>query len=453
MTVCNMSIEAGAKAGLIAPDQTTFDYLQGRAHAPTGAAWDEAVAYWKTLATDEGATFDKEVALDARRDLPARLLGHEPRPGRRRSPTRCPTRPPSPTRSSATPPSGPSSTWASPPARRSRRSAVDTVFIGSCTNGRIEDLRAVAAVAEGRRVSSGMRTLVVPGSWAVKAQAEAEGIDRVLTEAGFDWRDPGCSMCLAMNPDKLAAASAAPPPATATSRAGRAGAGAPTSSPPPSPPPPPSPATSPPPTTSIDDHDRWKPYASSPAPPSRSTAPTSTPTRSSRPTGSSRSSAPASRRACSRSGATTATSCSTRSSTPAPRILVAGAELRHRLVARARRVGHPAVRVPGRRLAPLRRHLPQQRRPRTAWCRWWSRPRSASSCCAPSRPTPRSRSPSTSSAARSRRRPSGSRSSSRSTTRCSTGSSRASTTSASRSAAPTTSRATSARAAWLPTTA
>ena len=203
MTVCNMSIEAGAKAGLIAPDQTTFDYLQGRDRVPEGAAWDEAVASWRTLATDEDATFDKEVRLDAAEIFPHVSWGTNP--GQVAPIT---SRVPDP------------STIGDPVERDAAERAleymgltagtplkdvgVDTVFIGSCTNGRIEDLRAVAAVAEGRRVSSGLRTLVVPGSWAVKAQAEAEGIDRVLVEAGFDWRDPGCSMCLAMNPDKLA---------------------------------------------------------------------------------------------------------------------------------------------------------------------------------------------------------------------------------------------------------
>ncbi|MEZ5203776.1 MAG: 3-isopropylmalate dehydratase large subunit [Acidimicrobiales bacterium] len=203
MTVCNMSIEAGAKAGLIAPDQTTFDYLQGRTHAPKGAEWDDAVAYWQTLPTDEGATFDKEVILDAAEIFPHVSWGTNP--GQVAPIT---NRVPDP------------ASFADPVERNAAERAleymglaagtpmkevgVDTVFIGSCTNGRIEDLRAVAAVAEGRKVHSGTRTLVVPGSWAVKAQAEAEGIDRVLTEAGFDWRDPGCSMCLAMNPDKLA---------------------------------------------------------------------------------------------------------------------------------------------------------------------------------------------------------------------------------------------------------
>jgi 3-isopropylmalate/(R)-2-methylmalate dehydratase large subunit len=203
MTVCNMSIEAGAKAGLIAPDQITFDYLEGREHAPSGAAWDEAVAYWKTLPTDEGATFDKEVTLDAAEIFPHVSWGTNPGQV-------------APITASVPDPASIDDPTERHAAERAleymgltagqplKEVAVDTVFIGSCTNGRIEDLRAVAEVAKGRRVSSGTRTLVVPGSWAVKRQAEAEGIDQVLTEAGFDWRDPGCSMCLAMNPDKLA---------------------------------------------------------------------------------------------------------------------------------------------------------------------------------------------------------------------------------------------------------
>ena len=203
MTICNMSIEAGAKAGMIAPDQTTFDYVQGRAHAPTGAAWDEAVAHWQSLATDPGATFDKEVRLDGAEIFPHISWGTNPGQV-------------APITSSVPDPDSFDDPVERNAAERAleymgleagtplKDIAVDTVFIGSCTNGRIEDLRAVAEVAEGRRVSSGLRTLVVPGSWAVKAQAEAEGIDKVLTEAGFDWRDPGCSMCLAMNPDKLA---------------------------------------------------------------------------------------------------------------------------------------------------------------------------------------------------------------------------------------------------------
>ncbi|HYI60540.1 MAG TPA: 3-isopropylmalate dehydratase large subunit [Acidimicrobiales bacterium] len=203
MTVCNMSIEAGAKAGLIAPDATTVAYLEGRAHAPSGPAWDEAVAHWQTLRTDEDAPFDQEVRLDGAEILPHVSWGTNPGQV-------------APITAAVPDPAA----FADPSERDAANRAleymglaagtplkevgVDTVFIGSCTNGRIEDLRAVAAVAQGRRVASGLRTLVVPGSWKVKAQAEEEGLDRILVEAGFDWRDPGCSMCLAMNPDKLA---------------------------------------------------------------------------------------------------------------------------------------------------------------------------------------------------------------------------------------------------------
>jgi 3-isopropylmalate/(R)-2-methylmalate dehydratase large subunit len=203
MTVCNMSIEAGAKAGLIAPDDTTFAYLEGRTHAPAGAAWERALDDWRSLPTDDGASFDKAVDVDAAQIVPHVSWG---------------TNPAQVAPISADVPSPDSFAEASErdAAARAlqymgltagtplREVAVDTVFIGSCTNGRIEDLRAVAAVAEGRTVANGVRTLVVPGSHAVKAQAEAEGIDQVLRAAGFDWREPGCSMCLAMNPDKLA---------------------------------------------------------------------------------------------------------------------------------------------------------------------------------------------------------------------------------------------------------
>ncbi|MGH9262442.1 MAG: aconitase family protein, partial [Acidimicrobiales bacterium] len=203
MTVCNMSIEAGAKAGLIAPDDVTFAYLEGRPHAPRGAAWEQALDDWRSLPTDDGAAFDKAVDLDAADIVPHVSWG---------------TNPGQVAPISGTVPDPDSFADASErgAARRAleymglragmpmREVAVDTVFIGSCTNGRIEDLRAVAAVADGRRVAEGVRTLVVPGSHRVKAQAEAEGIDAVLTAAGFDWREPGCSMCLAMNPDKLA---------------------------------------------------------------------------------------------------------------------------------------------------------------------------------------------------------------------------------------------------------
>jgi len=204
MTVCNMSIEAGAKAGLIAPDDTTFAYLEGRAHAPTGADWDAAVADWRTLATDEGAVFDREIVLDGAAIAPHVSWGTNPGqvmaiddvvpdPGAFADLSQ---------QESAARALEYMGLTAGTPIRDV---AVDTVFIGSCTNSRIEDLRATAAVVEGRRVADGVRTLVVPGSWAVKAQAEAEGIPEILTAAGFDWREPGCSMCLAMNPDKLTA--------------------------------------------------------------------------------------------------------------------------------------------------------------------------------------------------------------------------------------------------------
>jgi 3-isopropylmalate/(R)-2-methylmalate dehydratase large subunit len=202
MTVCNMSIEAGAKAGLIAPDETTFEYLKGRAHAPQGELWDTAVADWRTLVTDDGATFDKEIVLDAATIEPFVSWGTNPGQV-------------IPMSGKVPEPGAFDDTVERDAAERAleymdltagtpfKDVAVDTVFIGSCTNGRIEDLRAVAEVAAGRTVADGVRTLVVPGSHAVKAQAEAEGIDQVLLAAGFDWREPGCSMCLAMNPDKL----------------------------------------------------------------------------------------------------------------------------------------------------------------------------------------------------------------------------------------------------------
>jgi 3-isopropylmalate/(R)-2-methylmalate dehydratase large subunit len=202
MTVCNMSIEAGAKAGLIAPDDTTFAYLEGKPHAPKGAQWEAALEDWRTLPTDEGATFDKEVHLDGAAIVPHVSWGTNPA-----QVVRIDGVIPSPDdfaehsdRDSAARALEYMGLTAGTPVREV---PVDTVFIGSCTNSRIEDLRAAAAVAEGRKVKDGVRTLVVPGSFAVKAQAEAEGLDQVFTAAGFDWREPGCSMCLAMNPDKL----------------------------------------------------------------------------------------------------------------------------------------------------------------------------------------------------------------------------------------------------------
>ena len=203
MTVCNMSIEGGARAGMIAPDDTTFSFLEGRDHAPKGAEWERALDYWRTLPTDRGATFAKEVVLDAADLAPFVTWGTNPAQVVRLDGA-VPIRTRSTPRPNARLPPGHSSTWDWWGARRSPRCAVDTVFIGSCTNGRIEDLRAAADVLRGRTVSTGMRALVVPGSHRVKAQAESEGLDRIFTDAGFDWREPGCSMCLAMNPDKLA---------------------------------------------------------------------------------------------------------------------------------------------------------------------------------------------------------------------------------------------------------
>jgi 3-isopropylmalate/(R)-2-methylmalate dehydratase large subunit len=203
MTVCNMSIEAGARAGMIAPDETTFAYLAGRDHAPKGAAWEEALADWRTLSTDADAAFDKEVTIDATGLAPHVTWG---------------TNPAQVTRIDGSIPDPDS--FADPAEREAaaraleymgltagtplRDVSVDTVFIGSCTNGRIEDLRAAADVLRHRNVTEGLRALVVPGSHRVKLQAEAEGLDAVFIDAGFEWRQPGCSMCLAMNPDKLA---------------------------------------------------------------------------------------------------------------------------------------------------------------------------------------------------------------------------------------------------------
>ncbi len=202
MTVCNMTIEAGARAGLIAPDETTFAYVQGRPMAPKGAAWENAVAYWRTLVTDEGAHFDTEIVLNAADLVPQVTWGTSPE--------------------DVIPITGRVPDPAAITDEAKRRAAiraldymgltagmkatdikVDVVFIGSCTNGRIEDLRAAAAILDGRKVASGVQVLVVPGSGLVKEQAEAEGLDAVFREAGAEWREPGCSMCLAMNADQL----------------------------------------------------------------------------------------------------------------------------------------------------------------------------------------------------------------------------------------------------------
>ena len=202
MTVCNMSIEAGAKAGLIAPDETTFAYLQGRPHAPSGGDWDAAVADWATLTTDSDASFDQTVDIDATQLEPHVTWGTNPAHV-------IPISAPIPGPDDYSDPVAADTAERAleymglTPGKKLGDIAVDTVFIGSCTNSRIEDLRSAAAVAKGRKVKEGVRTLVVPGSFQVKAQAEAEGLDKVFTDAGFDWREPGCSMCLAMNPDKL----------------------------------------------------------------------------------------------------------------------------------------------------------------------------------------------------------------------------------------------------------
>jgi 3-isopropylmalate/(R)-2-methylmalate dehydratase large subunit len=196
MTVCNMSIEAGARAGMIAPDDTTFEYLKGKAHAPQGADWDVAVANWRTFVTDDGATFDKVVHVDASALSPWVTWGTNPGQG-------APLSADVPTPRDAA--DERALTYMDLTAGTPLTDvAVDTVFIGSCTNGRLEDLRAAADVFRGRTVADGVRVLVVPGSAEVKAQAEAEGLQDVFLAAGAEWRGAGCSMCLAMNPDKLA---------------------------------------------------------------------------------------------------------------------------------------------------------------------------------------------------------------------------------------------------------
>jgi len=204
MTVCNMSIEAGARAGMIAPDQTTFDYLRGRAHAPSGAAWDEAVASWSTLASDDDAVYDTEVVLDATAIEPFVTWGTNPGQGVALSGVV-----PDPALFADADDRGAAERALAymglAPGTPMRDVAVDTVFVGSCTNGRLEDLRAAAAVIDGRRVAPGVRMLVVPGSARVRLAAEAEGLDAVFTAAGAEWRSAGCSMCLGMNPDQLAA--------------------------------------------------------------------------------------------------------------------------------------------------------------------------------------------------------------------------------------------------------
>ncbi|MBI2979000.1 MAG: 3-isopropylmalate dehydratase large subunit, partial [Rhodospirillales bacterium] len=202
MTVCNMTIEAGARAGLVAPDETTFNYLKGRPKAPKGAQWEAAVAFWRTLPSDKGAKYDKEVTMKAADIAPQVTWGTSPEDvvpitGKVPAPE----------------------SFASEDKQKSARMAldymglkpgtpmteipIDYVFVGACTNARIEDIRAAAAVAKGRKVAKGVRALVVPGSGLIKAQAEEEGLADILKAAGFEWREPGCSMCLAMNADKV----------------------------------------------------------------------------------------------------------------------------------------------------------------------------------------------------------------------------------------------------------
>jgi 3-isopropylmalate/(R)-2-methylmalate dehydratase large subunit len=202
MTVCNMSIEWGARAGMIAPDETTFEYMKGRKHAPSDAEWDAAVEYWKTLRTDDDAVFDAEVVLNAEEVTPFVTWGTNPGQG-------------APLSASVPDPADYADESDRVAAQKAleymgltagtplRDIKVDTVFVGSCTNGRIEDLRAVAEVLEGRRVHQDVRMMIVPGSMRVRAQAEEEGLDAVFLAAGAEWRQAGCSMCLGMNPDQL----------------------------------------------------------------------------------------------------------------------------------------------------------------------------------------------------------------------------------------------------------
>ncbi|GAB2513364.1 3-isopropylmalate dehydratase large subunit [Paramicrobacterium agarici] len=203
MTICNMSIEAGARAGMVAPDQTTYDYLKGRPHAPQGADWDEAVAYWETLSTDDGAQFDAEVFLNADELEPfvtwgtnpgqgVSLSGEVPRPEQFDDPT---------DRAAA---ERALEYMDLAPGTKLKEIPVDAVFMGSCTNSRIEDLRSFATLIKGKKKADGVRVMVVPGSARVRLEAEAEGIDKIVEEFGAEWRFAGCSMCLGMNPDQLA---------------------------------------------------------------------------------------------------------------------------------------------------------------------------------------------------------------------------------------------------------
>ena len=200
MTICNMSIEAGARAGLIAPDEKTFEYIKGRPYAPSGDNWDKAISFWKSLPSDDGAKYDKEIVIDAKEISPqitwgtspqdvVAIKGNVPDPDNEKNPDRKKAMERS------------LEYMGLEPKQEIQKIKVDKVFIGSCTNGRIEDLREVAKVVKGKKVT--VESMIVPGSGLVKKQAEDEGLDKIFTEAGFDWREPGCSMCLAMNPDQL----------------------------------------------------------------------------------------------------------------------------------------------------------------------------------------------------------------------------------------------------------
>jgi len=203
MTICNMSIEAGARAGMVAPDQTTYDYLKGRPHAPEGADWDEAVAYWETLKTDDDAVFDAEVYLDANELEPFVTWGTNPGQGVSLSES-------IPDPASFDEPNARAAAERAlaymdlAPGTPMKSIPVDVVFMGSCTNSRIEDLRAFASVIRGRQKAPDVRVMVVPGSARVRLEAEAEGLDKVFEAFGAEWRFAGCSMCLGMNPDQLA---------------------------------------------------------------------------------------------------------------------------------------------------------------------------------------------------------------------------------------------------------
>jgi len=203
MTICNMSIEAGARAGMVAPDDTTYEFLRNRPHAPTGAQWDVAIAHWQQLRTDAGAEFDAQVYLDAPSLSPFVTWGTNPGQG-------VPLAGAVPDPELMTDDAERQAAEKAlaymdlQPGTPMRDIAVDAVFVGSCTNGRIEDLRVVADLLRGRRLAQGIRMLVVPGSMRVRAQAEAEGLSEIFTAAGAEWRQAGCSMCLGMNPDQLA---------------------------------------------------------------------------------------------------------------------------------------------------------------------------------------------------------------------------------------------------------